>query len=233
MSCVFISENANNEIKTYLKNKGKKIIEIKKTNQVYEAISSHADIYICKVENEVIIEPDQEKWLHRDLINNQVKYRVGLDKIGYQYPENIKYNGVCMGAYFIHNTKYTDKKLILKVKERKLKTISVKQGYTKCNMVVVDGHSLITSDKGIASQLLNYDIDVLLIKNGFVHLDGFSYGFLGGASGRVGKEIIFNGNLEEHPDYESIIEFIESKGLKAVYFKTYALKDIGSIIEVG
>lgn len=232
MSGVFISENANNQIKTYLKNKEKKIIEIKKTNQVYEAISSHADIYICKVENEVIIEPEQEKWLHHDLINNQVKYTVGLEKIGYQYPENIKYNGVCIGSYFIHNAKFTDRRLISEVREKALKIVNVKQGYTKCNMVVVDDHSVITSDEGIAAGLANYSLDVLLIKKGFVHLNGFSYGFLGGASGKVGNEVIFNGNLEEHPDHESIIEFIERKGLKVVYFNTYSLEDIGSIIEV-
>ena len=115
--------------------------------------------------------------------------------------------------------------------ELELELINVKQGYTKCNCVVVDGHSIITSDQGIIGTLKKYpDIDVLPICQGFVSLDGFEYGFLGGASGRVGDEIIFNGDLSAHPDYDSIGRFIASRHLQLKFFPEYPLTDVGSIL---
>ncbi|MFR2966829.1 MAG: DUF6873 family GME fold protein [Anaerovoracaceae bacterium] len=60
---------------------------------------------------------------------------------------------------------------------------------------------------------------------------GYKYGFLGGASGRIGDEIVFNGDLAAHSDYEEIKSFIQERGLRLVYFRQYPLTDIGSIIE--
>ena len=74
------------------------------------------------------------------------------------------------------------------------------------------------------------DLGVLPVSQGHVKLDGFEYGFLGGASGRVGDEIVFNGDLSAHPDYEAIREFIESRGLAVRFFPEYPLTDIGSIL---
>ena len=109
--------------------------------------------------------------------------------------------------------------------------IHVNQGYTKCNCVVVDGNSVITADRGIVSALKKCpDIDVLPISQGFVRLEKFEYGFLGGASGKVGNEIVFNGDLSAHPDYEAICRFIEARGLSVKYFPGYPLTDIGSIL---
>ena len=74
-------------------------------------------------------------------------------------------------------------------------------------------------------------LDVLPITKAQVLIEGYQYGFLGGASGRVGDEIIFNGDLSQHSDYAAIREFIEKRGLRVVFFRDYPLTDIGSIIE--
>ena len=96
---------------------------------------------------------------------------------------------------------------------------------------MVDGNSVITADRGIVSALKKCpDIDVLPISQGFVRLEKFEYGFLGGASGKVGNEIVFNGDLSAHPDYEAICRFIEARGLSVKYFPGYPLTDIGSIL---
>jgi hypothetical protein len=71
----------------------------------------------------------------------------------------------------------------------------------------------------------------LLIDKGHIQLQGFDYGFIGGASGRIGDTIIFNGDITQHPDYEKIAAFIEDRDLKIKYFTEYPLEDIGSIIE--
>ena len=109
--------------------------------------------------------------------------------------------------------------------------IGCRQGYTKCSTVVVDSRSLITADQGIAAACSKAeDLDVLLVQEGHVALEGYDTGFIGGASGRVGDEIIFNGDLSAHPDFQKIKDFIEERGLECKWLPEYPLTDIGTIM---
>ena len=227
---VYLSELAHPRLQEYLKSKGYEIQLVKQTDAVYPEVSSHADLYMCKLG----AEPEAPVFHVED-----------ISELGYRYPANVKYNGVCMGKYFIHNTEHTSSRLMGELEAKGLIPIKVKQGYTKCNMVVVNDHAAITSDVGLYNSIQAYKKksisegtadehnfpEILLIRQGYVDLPGFSYGFLGGASGRVGDEIVFNGNLESHPDFRKIQLFIEAQGLKVKYFPEYPLTDIGSIIE--
>ena len=205
---VLLSKNAN----THLKDEFSDVILVDKTASVYDAVSCHADIYNCRLPNGDVIK--------------------ALDgEIGEKYPHNIGFNAICLDKYFIHNIKYTNKRLLEHINSLGLKFINVHQGYTKCSCVVVDGKSIITADDGIYSTLAAYDdIDVLKIQSGHVKLEGFEYGFLGGASGRVGDTLYFNGDITKHPDFDSIKTFVENRGVKLKWFD-FELTDIGSIIE--
>lgn len=112
--------------------------------------------------------------------------------------------------------------------------INVPQGYTRCTCLPVDDRSFITSDMGIAKVMSRYDTDVLLIEPGHVKLPGFKFGFIGGCAGNVTingqRTIIFNGNISAHPDYKKIADFIEARDISIVYFDSYQLEDIGSIL---
>jgi len=216
MSNIYLSKFSHPLLNDYLMKLGHKICTVNGTSDVYEAISSHADIYMCKLGVDS----------HSPLIIGDPS------TLGSSYPENIKYNAACIGKYFIHNLSYTAPSLIAKAKELNMHLVDLAQGYTKCNMVIVSDAAVITSDAGIAKTLQQCtDIDILLISSGHVTLNGFPYGFLGGASGKVGNKIIFNGNLSIHPDFDKIRSFIESYDLSVKYFPKYPLEDIGSIIE--
>ena len=45
-----------------------------------------------------------------------------------------------------------------------------------------------------------------------------------------GDTVYFNGDLTAHPDSETIISFIEKRGLKVRWFAGRPLTDIGSIL---
>ena len=75
-------------------------------------------------------------------------------------------------------------------------------------------------------------MNVLIVEPGFVKLRGADTGFIGGASGRVDGEIVFNGDLSVHPNFREITAFIEAQGLGCKWFGSYELEDIGSIITV-
>lgn len=234
MSTIYLSETANPLLIEYLKQQGHIIRIIEMSDITYKPVSSHPDIYMCSMGP------------------GKPVYFGCPEKIGSKYPENIIYNAACTGKYFIHNTKYTDSEL-LELAET-FEIIDVPQGYTKCNTLIVDENSIITSDIGIYNSCyrqlsFSYEnslpkdgkscissasapqLEVLLIEKGHIKLQGFDYGFIGGASGRIGDTIIFNGNITQHPDYEKIAAFIESRALKIKYFTEYTLEDIGSIIE--
>lgn len=209
MGTVYLSELANPILRTYLVSQGFSVAVVKKTGRVYDGVDSHPDIYMCRICGQTVA--------------------AGED-LGFAYPENIKYNGVQIGRHFLHNTKYTALPLMEIALANGLNIIHVNQGYTKCNTVVVDDESLITSDAGIAGAASENGIHVLLIQPGHVKLPGFPYGFLGGASGKIGNKLVFNGDLQGHPNDVAIRRFIEKRGLEIKDFPEYGLEDIGSII---
>jgi hypothetical protein len=229
---ICLSENTHDPLKNYLRQKGHRIAEIKKTASVYDAVSDHTDLYLCRIKKEVILSPEQAVHIDSTLEESGISYILGSPLKGSSYPYNIAYNAAWVGSYLIHKLQYTDSSILKMAEQYELQTVHVKQGYTKCNLVVVDERSLITSDQGIAASLAKYPLDILLISKGHVCLKGFAYGFLGGASGRVDDEMIFNGDLSAHPDFKRITDFIENKGLNTVYFRESPLEDIGSIFQL-
>lgn len=215
MNTTYISKDANEILIDYLKIKGCTIKTISSENVVDKGISNHPDIFLCRM-----------GYKKSDPI-----FFAQKNDLSFHYPGDVAFNAACTGKYFIHNTKLTNPKLLEKAKSMGMNIIHVKQGYTKCSIVVVDENSIITYDKGIATACQTHpELDVCLVRPGFVRLDGYDTGFIGGCSGRIGDEVIFNGNLPKHPDFKKIVSFVQSKGLSVKYFEQYELTDIGSII---
>ncbi len=206
-----MSKFADNRIIEYLKEQGHHVILVEPMADIDPAISCHPDIYMCSL---------------GDLV-----FHGNPASLAYDYPGHAIYNGCSTGKYFIHNLKITDSKLLQAAEGAGLTMVHVAQGYAKCSVIVVDENSIITADRGIQKAAKSAGLDVLLINPGQVFLDGYPYGFIGGASGKVEKTILFNGDLRDHSDFNEIKDFIESRGLSIKYFEGYPLTDIGSIIE--
>ena len=209
-SKVIVSKDAGEELKAYLEDKAQ-VILFGGISTVAEPIRNHPDLIYCRLKEDAIF-----------MGNEQL--------LTQEYPGDIIYNGFSTGKYFIHDLKHTDAELLKAVNELGLIPVNVKQGYSCCSIVPVDEDSIITADRGIARAAEAAGLKVLTVEPGHVELPGYDTGFLGGTSGRVGDEVIFNGDLKAHPDHESIRQFIEERGLKIRYFDGYPLRDIGSII---
>lgn len=206
---IYLSHLAHPQLKEYLL-KSHKITEIESTDFVSDGIDSHPDLYLCDLGLSLFF-------------GDKTKLAPG-------YPQEVRYNAASTGKYFIHNLKYTDPNLLRYARLLDLIPVHVNQGYTKCNIVVVDEDSVITEDSGMAKSMKSAGLNVLPINPGHVTLPGYSCGFLGGASGKVDNEIIFHGNLSAHPDEKEIVSFIRAHGLQVRSFEDFALTDIGSII---
>lgn len=212
MSKIYVSKEANSHLIKYLEEQGHKVSLMESKADIDPPISCHPDIYMCQLTSEAVFHGNPEK-------------------LGRDYPSHAIYNGCSTGKFFIHNLKITDSELLEAACGKGLITVHVPQGYSKCNIVVVDEDSIITSDMGIFRSASKAGLEVLLIEPKQVILHGYPYGFLGGASGRIGDTILFNGDLSKHSDFKEICRFISSRGLKTKYFTEYPLTDIGSIIQ--
>ena len=219
MKIAYLSSLAHPGLCTYLANSGHFIHTFPEVRTASELVVNHPDVLLCK------LGAKPESPIYEGIPN----------ELSPLYPGDCRYNAACTGKFFIHRLDITDSELLAAAKAscgNELELIDVRQGYAKCSTVIVDENSIITYDKGIAKPCEAAGMNVLLVKPGFVKLRGANTGFIGGASGRVGGEIVFNGDLSAHPNFREIVDFIEARGLGSKWFESYELEDIGSIITV-
>ena len=216
--------------KQKLQNMGYEIIEIQTSPNVYTEISSHVDIFACKIENEIIVEPTQN-------INNISNKIYGKDKVLSQYPFDIKYNVCIIGNKAIHNLKYTDEILKKELFNKGFELINTTQGYTNCSIAVIDDRSAIVTDKGLNKILQKNEIDTLYLSNelDIKLLNGKQYsnkrGFIGGCISRIDNKIIVFGELKKIDPENKIREFIKKRNLEIIEFCGLDVIDYGGLIE--
>ena len=213
---------------------GHELIEINESTKVYPEISSHVDIFACKVRDKIIIEPTQYPNIML-YAKNSIK---GQYEVQEKYPDDIKYNVCTIGKKAIHNFQYTDERLKQELINNNYELINTTQGYTNCSIAVIDDNSAIVSDKGLYKILKFYDIDTLLVENNLdiKLLNGENYsskkGFIGGCITRLGDSIIVFGDLNKIDIDGRIRDFITSKKIKIIEFKGLDIIDYGGLIEI-
>lgn len=220
--------------KEQLKKLGYELIEIKTSSKVYPEISSHVDIFACKVRDKIIIEPTQ----YPNIVPYAKNSIEGQDEIQEKYPDDIKYNVCIIGKKAMHNFQYTDERLKQELINNNYELINTTQGYTNCSIAVIDDNSAIVSDKGLYKILKFHDIDTLLVENNLdiKLLNGENYsskkGFIGGCITRLGDSIIVFGDLNKIDIDGRIRDFITSKNLKIIELKGLDIIDYGGLIEI-
>lgn len=216
--------------KETLKKLGFGLKEIKQNKEIYTEISSHVDIFTCKIGNKLIVEPSQ--------YDNLKIGEKGSEKIENKYPYDIKYNVFTIGKKAIHNFQYTDRKILETLKDQNYELINTVQGYTNCSIALIDENSVIVTDKGLFKILEKHGIDVLYITDELdiklLNKDGYSNrkGFIGGAITRIDNKIVVFGDLNKIDKENKIRKFIESKGIEIIDFKDLDVIDYGGVVEI-
>ena len=193
------------------------VIKLPLSNDVYEEISGHSDIFYTKINDKVIVAPNAK-------IKEQ-QFILGQEKVEKEYPKDVLYN-VCQIGNKIIGSKYTDKNIA--------PDILVKQGYVKCSVAVTGDHSCITSDKGIETVLNQNNIDALYVEEDNINLlkkDGSisnMKGFIGGASLKFGNRFVLFGDRNNLNNEEEIIEHLDRYNLELIDFKELDIYDYGS-----
>ena len=131
----------------------------------------------------------------------------------------------------ICNTKTVSKRILEEAEKASLNIINVNQGYTKCSICVLTEKAIITDDESVYKSTQNFFDDVLLISKGSIRLETKDYGFIGGATGKLAKNIIaFNGRVDSHADHNIIIDILNKYSIVPLELISASLEDIGSII---
>ena len=127
---------------------------------------------------------------------------------GKVYPRDIGMDALVLGERVFCLPEYTCPEIL---KNRRV--LPVRQGYAACAALKVRENAIVTADPSIAVAAENCGIAVLKIRPGYIVLDGYDYGFIGGTAFAVEDALYFAGDLSLHPDGNAIFDFCASHGV--------------------
>ncbi len=232
MKTVICSERIRHEDEATLLSLGFEVIKLRKNCRIENSLGFHTDLSLFFLEDRFFTSEDflsenrsafskiEEKGYFPILIGNAPTSPYPAD-----VPLCIRRVGE---SALVANEKYTAKEVLRYAKENGFEIINVKQGYAACTCLSIGG--LISSDRGILGKVSEKGIRTLEIRPGSILLEGFDQGFIGGASGFDGKKIHFLGDLDLHPDAESIRHFASEFGIECVSLSKLPLEDIGGLL---
>lgn len=205
-------------------------IWLRKNELADERLSGHCDLMAAHLGGRRIAACEFLKY--SQLFNNSSIPDIELFTVqnptGKAYPMDAGLNFCLIGGKLIYNPNTADKSVVAKLD---CEMIPCKQGYTKCSICVADENAIITDDSKIARIAAANGIEALLVDKGLATLDGFEYGFIGGASFKIDKnKVAFTGMIRNTYERNKIESFLSKRGIEAVYLTEHELFDIGSAI---
>ena len=213
-----------------LKNLGFRIIPADTISVFHMPEQNHTDMQCLKINdkyfllNECIDLKHYLKSLNSTVISQ---------KAGKIYPQNVLLNCLYLNNVLYGKLSAVADEVKKYCNKNNIRTVNVNQGYTRCSTLVIDEKAVITADSSIANALENNGVEVLKICEGHIFLEDLDYGFIGGASGKIGNTIFFFGNIKNHPDFEKINDFItRNNRIIKILCKEMTLTDIGGIVKM-
>ncbi|MEG1965241.1 MAG: hypothetical protein RR064_03745 [Oscillospiraceae bacterium] len=228
LCCVAFGEE---KIKKSLSDLSIEVIECKGSADIDLSIRNHSDINIHYLGNEDIICNNKLNELKKILLQKNFNVIKSQKSILSPYPDDISLNCFAINNMIFGNITNIDAEILHYYQNKSYSFINVNQGYAKCTTCIVDNNSVITSDIGSAQIYKKCGLDVLLIDSGDIDLQGYDYGFIGGCSGLISKNILaFTGDITKHKNWNKIKAFLSDRNVKYICLTDERLIDIGSII---
>ncbi|MFR1518547.1 MAG: DUF6873 family GME fold protein [Clostridia bacterium] len=151
---------------------------------------SHADMQFTKIDEQTLLcapGPDYKK----NFFTSGIRLISGKTPLRNAYPENIPYNLLKAGAFYFHNTKYTDPLVKTILAQNGFRLFHVRQGYAGCSSIAIPyaaGKMLVlSSDPGIIAAIGRLRLPELtaeyFTETNRIALDGYDHGLIGGCCG--------------------------------------------------
>lgn len=222
---LIISHKSTVEFKEFLKDNKLDFIETIDNPNLDPRIADHPDLSIFPLnENDLSIDSSVINYYQKNITDKNL---IPGESVSKKYPYDASYNVYKGSDFYIHND-VTEKNINNYMKVNNYKHLFINQGYTRCSIIPM-GDKILTADFGIYKTLKD-KIEVVLLRQENIPLDGFDKGFLGGTCGFFDKTLIFNGNIEKLSNYETIKKESEASKIRLLYPKNCDLVDTGSIL---
>ena len=151
------------------------------------------------------------------------------DPISSQYPHDVAFNLIAPGQFILGRLDAISGAVADLAEAENMLLVNTKQGYAKCSTVVLGNRALITADPSVEKAARKLSLDVLFISSGYVELEGYDTGFIGGASGVFGNTVYFCGNIFSHPDGQRIFDFCAKHNFQVTSLSEAPLYDVGTL----
>lgn len=221
---LIISNKASLEFKNFLTDQNIDFIETIDNPNLDKRIGDHPDLSLFVLDSENVILAEEVYPYYKDKLPG--KNLIKGSSTSKKYPRDSIYNLLTFKEFYIHND-FTEQNIERSLKERNYKHLFVKQGYSRCSIIPLR-ESLITSDYGIY-KALREKVNIILLDNDKIELDGFDQGFIGGTCGLVQDKLIFTGDISRHKSFDLIKKACDRENIKIIYPEV-PLVDIGSLI---
>ena len=229
-----LGEDAPQEIADALRTLGFSVRALPCDSRLATPVRSHADMLMLPV-GKVVFTSSEYFSVAEDIFK-------ALESLGYEivscnaeirsdYPHDVAFDALVLKSAIIARLDSLPDEVKAHAANMGISLLDSKQGYAKCSAVSVGESAIITADNNIARAAEAAGADALLISAApeVIRLDGYDYGFIGGASGVIEDTVYFTGDISSHPDAERIAEFCNAHEKKIISLSSEPLNDAGGI----
>ncbi len=231
MKTVIIDSRAGKDIERALEGLGFSVLQLPPCPALPEAISAHPDTLIYKLKSGKLLMTEEYYRQNRNIFDSRgIGVRLTDKPLGDRYPLDIQLNALRISDT-VYGRSDCISDIILSEEEGAKKVVHVKQGYARCSVAVLSDKAAITADSGLAAALEANGVAVLRISPGSIVLNGYDYGFIGGAGGLLSPGVYaFFGKIKAHPEGELLACFAERNNVRIVELSNEPLHDYGGLI---
>lgn len=233
MTVAIVDSRISSVIEVGLYRYADRIIKLPPFSRIAAPVASHPDMLIFAYGGVIFTWGEYRReafGIFAELEKLGFEIREIAENASAEYPADVKLNCAVIGKRFIANKNAVSASIVEFAEEHGIELIHTRQGYAKCSTVCVSENAIITADPSVYNSAVRDGIAALRIDEGYVRLDGYNTGFIGGASGNVGDKILFCGMLDSHPSGEKMREFCRLHGKTAVSLSNEPLYDYGTVI---
>ncbi len=232
VTCGIIAGNCTEEITLSLEKYGICLIKTSADENLDEPVKYHPDMlfYPCGKEKIILAPSQNEQKIILEKIGFKAEFSNPLKR---KYPHDIALNFLPLGGYIFGRTDFADPLVLKNAGEQGAELVKVNQGYARCSVLVVNEKAAITEDESLFKTLTEKGFDVLKLERGYVVLDGYDCGFIGGAGGKISEDTVaFFGDCSLHPQWREIEAFLSKHCCKGVFLSCKPLTDYGGFVPI-
>lgn len=215
---------------------GCRIIAAERRSELYEAVDGHPDLQFASIDNTLICHRGISEKKYREIFRHTQNVIRGKSSLKLPYPHHISLNAVITEDLFLHKLENTDSVLMDIVEKSNRVLLRTPQGYTRCSCAYVGNNAYVTEDKGIAELLISLGRKVFYRRHANVYLEGFDYGFIGGALSLIKDKssalLLISGDLPKYEFGHDLKCFLKEENIAYECIGKGQIMDRGSIIEI-